>query len=60
MIRVRANQSFDDMLTGQHYTAGSLLEFEDQERVRNMIKRKIATLVHIPAPKPKHGNRTRR
>lgn len=57
MIRVRANQSFDDMLTGQHYQAGALLEFEDQERVRNMIKRKIATLVHIPAPKPKHGNR---
>lgn len=57
MIRVRANQSFDDMHTGQHYTAGSLLEFDDRERVRNMVKRGIASLVHIPAPKPKHGNK---
>lgn len=45
------------MHTGQHYTAGSLLEFDDRERVRNMVKRGIASLAHIPAPKPKHGNR---
>ena len=57
MIRVRANQNFDDMLTGAHYKKGELLDFEDRERVRNMIKRNIAKLVHIPAPRPKHGNR---
>ena len=56
MIRVRANRDFDDMYSGETYHKGTILEFDDENRVKNMVKRGIASLVSIDSGKEKSGN----
>ena len=57
MITVRSLMAFDDIITGEHYEAGKVLEFEDKKRVANMVKRGVCELVHIDPPKEKTGKR---
>lgn len=57
LATVRANQPFDDIITGEKHQAGEILELQDIERVRNMVKRNICSLVRIRPEKPKKGKR---
>lgn len=56
MITVRANQPFDDIITGEKHMTGEILELDNVERVRNMVKRNICSLVHIKPEQEKTGN----
>ena len=57
MIKVKANQNFSDIITGEPHYKDEILEVEGIERVRNMVKRNICSLIHIPAPKKKKGKK---
>lgn len=57
VIKVRANQAFDDILTGAKHQMGEVLELDDVERVRNMLKRNICSLVRIKPDTKKTGKR---
>lgn len=57
MIRVKANRDFDDMYSGETYREGMVLEFDDENRVKNMVKRGICSLVNIDSPKKKSGKK---
>lgn len=57
MIQVRSLMPFDDAITGEHYEAGRLLEFDDPTRVIYMCQHGICELVHIDAPVEKSGTR---
>lgn len=57
MIIVRANQAFDDIITGAKHQVGEVLELDDVERVRNMLKRNICSLVRIRPEGKKVGGK---
>lgn len=57
MIRVKANRDFDDMYSGETYREGAILDFDDENRVKNMVKRGICSLVRISPEKRKSGNK---
>lgn len=57
MITVKTNQVFDDIITGAKHQVGEVLELDDVERVRNMLKRNICSLVRIKPEVEKIGRK---
>lgn len=57
MITVRVERNFSDRFTGEEYKTGRLLELDDADRVRNMVKLGVVSLVHADAPVEKSGTR---